>query len=71
MMILLLVVRFAFRTQQQLLRYSSWDSLSVICVTPLVRRLAGIDLFLTGDNQLMGLDVPGVRFIADFNTPLL
>ncbi|NYF89516.1 PIN domain-containing protein [Tunturiibacter empetritectus] len=32
---------------------------------------AGIDLFLTGDKQLMGLDVPGVQFIADFNTPLL
>jgi predicted nucleic acid-binding protein len=31
----------------------------------------GIDLFLTGDKQLMGLDVPGVQFIADFNTPLL
>jgi hypothetical protein len=27
--------------------------------------------FLTGDKQLMGLDVPGVQFIADFNTPLL
>ena len=32
---------------------------------------AGIDLFLTGDKQLMGLDVPGIQFIADFNTPLL
>jgi len=32
---------------------------------------AGIDLFLTGDKQLMGLDVPGVQFIADFNTSLL
>lgn len=32
---------------------------------------AGIDLFLTGDKQLMGLVVPGVQFIADFNTPLL
>ena len=32
---------------------------------------AGIDLFLTGDKQLMGLDVQGVQFIADFNTPLL
>jgi predicted nucleic acid-binding protein len=32
---------------------------------------AGIDLFLTGDKQLMGLDVAGVQFIADFNTPLL
>lgn len=32
---------------------------------------AGIDLFLTGDKQLIGIDVPGVQFIADFNTPLL
>jgi predicted nucleic acid-binding protein len=32
---------------------------------------AGIDLFLTGDKQLIGLDVPGIQFIADFNTPLL
>lgn len=32
---------------------------------------AGIDLFLTGDKQLLGLDVPGIQFIADFNTPLL
>jgi uncharacterized protein len=31
----------------------------------------GIDLFLTGDKQLIGLDVPGMQFIADFNTPLL
>ena len=32
---------------------------------------AGIDLFLTGDKQLLGLDVPGIQFIADFNTPIL
>ena len=32
---------------------------------------AGIDLFLTGDKQLLGIDVPGIQFIADFNTPLL
>lgn len=32
---------------------------------------AGIDLFLTGDKQLIGLDVPGIQFIADFDTPLL
>ncbi len=32
---------------------------------------AGIDLFLTGDKQLIGLSVPGIQFIADFNTPLL
>lgn len=32
---------------------------------------AGIDLFLTGDKQLVNLDVPGIQFIADFNTPVL
>lgn len=32
---------------------------------------AGIDLFLTGDKQLVKLDVPGIQFIADFNTPIL
>jgi predicted nucleic acid-binding protein len=32
---------------------------------------AGIDLFLTGDKQLTRLDVPGIQFIADFNTPIL
>jgi predicted nucleic acid-binding protein len=32
---------------------------------------AGIDLFLTGDGQLVKLDVPGIQFIADFNTPVL
>jgi predicted nucleic acid-binding protein len=32
---------------------------------------AGIDLFLTRDKQLVKLDVPGIQFIADFNTPVL
>jgi len=32
---------------------------------------AGIDLFLTGDQQLTRLNVPGIQFIADFNTPIL
>ena len=32
---------------------------------------AGIDLFLTGDKQLLKLHVPGIQFIADFHTPLL
>jgi uncharacterized protein len=31
----------------------------------------GIDLFLTGDEQLLKLHVPGIQFIADFHTPLL
>jgi predicted nucleic acid-binding protein len=32
---------------------------------------AGIDLFLTGDKQLLGMYVPGVQFIADFNAQIL
>jgi predicted nucleic acid-binding protein len=32
---------------------------------------ARVDLFLTGDKQLIKLHVPGVQFIADFYTPLL
>lgn len=31
---------------------------------------AGIDLFLTGDKQLFKLDVPGIQFIADFNSSI-
>ncbi len=32
---------------------------------------AGVDLFLTGDQDLVKLDVPGIQFIADFNVPIL
>lgn len=32
---------------------------------------AGIDLFLTGDKQLLKLDITGIQFIADFSTPIL
>jgi len=32
---------------------------------------AGIDLYLTGDTQLFRLDVPGIQFIADFNSSIL
>ena len=42
------------------------DSIHLACAAS-----AGIDLFLTGDSQLTRLDVPGVQFIADFNTPIL
>lgn len=42
------------------------DSIHLACAAS-----AGIDLFLTGDKQLMRLHVPGIQFIADFNTPLL
>ena len=30
----------------------------------------GIDLFLTGDKDLVKLDVPGIQFIADFNASI-
>jgi predicted nucleic acid-binding protein len=42
------------------------DSIHLACAAS-----AGIDLFLTGDQQLVGLHVPGIQFIADFNTPIL
>jgi len=41
------------------------DSIHLACAAS-----AGIDLFLTGDKQLVKLDVPGIQFIADFNNPL-
>jgi len=42
------------------------DSIHLACASS-----AGIDLFLTGDRQLVKLDVPGIQFIADFNAPIL
>jgi predicted nucleic acid-binding protein len=42
------------------------DSIHLACAAS-----AGMDLFLTGDKQLTKVDIPGVQFIADFNTPLL
>lgn len=42
------------------------DSIHLACAAS-----AGIDLFLTGDKQLLNLDIPGIQFIADFNTPIL
>lgn len=42
------------------------DSIHLACAAS-----AGIDLFLTGDARLAKLDVPGIQFIAEFNTPIL
>jgi predicted nucleic acid-binding protein len=42
------------------------DAIQLACAAS-----AGIDLFLTGDKQLLRLDIPGIQFIADFNTPIL
>ena len=41
------------------------DAIQLACAAS-----AGIDLFLTGDKQLTKLDVPGIQFIADFNSPI-
>ena len=32
---------------------------------------ASVDLFLTGDKDLLKLDVPGIHFIADFDSSVL
>jgi uncharacterized protein len=42
------------------------DAINLACAAA-----AGMDLFLTGDQQLIGLHVPGIQFVADFNTPIL
>ena len=42
------------------------DSIHLACAAA-----AGIDLFLTGDRQLTGMYVPGIQFIADFETPVI
>jgi predicted nucleic acid-binding protein len=42
------------------------DSIHLACAAS-----AGIDLFLTGDKRLTKLDVPGIQFIVDFNSPIL
>jgi predicted nucleic acid-binding protein len=42
------------------------DSINLACAAS-----AGIDLFLTGDKQLMKLNVPGIQFIADFENPII
>jgi predicted nucleic acid-binding protein len=42
------------------------DSIHLACAAS-----AGIDLFLTGDQQLVRLDIPGVQFVANFTTPVL
>lgn len=42
------------------------DSIHLACAAS-----SRMDLFLTGDQQLLRLDVPGIQFIADFNVPIL
>lgn len=42
------------------------DSIHMACAAS-----AGIDMFLTGDKRLLTVHVPGIKFIADFNTSML
>jgi len=42
------------------------DALHVSCAAA-----AHVDLFLTGDSKLVGLNVPGIQFIVDFQTNVL
>ena len=42
------------------------DSIHLACAAA-----EGMDLFLTGDKALTKLYVPGIKFISDFNNPIL
>jgi uncharacterized protein len=42
------------------------DAIHLACASS-----SGVDLFLTGDKDLMRLDVPGIQFISDFTSPIL
>ena len=42
------------------------DAIHLACASS-----AGIDLYLTGDSGLFRLDVPGIQFIANFNSSVL
>jgi predicted nucleic acid-binding protein len=58
------VTPFSTLRSKQKLRIG--DSIHLACAAS-----AGVDLYLTGDKQLVKLDVPGIQFIADFNAPIL
>ena len=47
-------------------RRSAADTIHLACAAA-----AGVDLFLTGDEALLKLDVPGIKFIAGIDTPIL
>jgi predicted nucleic acid-binding protein len=47
-------------------RTSAADSIHLACAGA-----AGVDLFLTGDKQLVKLHVPGIKFIDSIDTQLL
>lgn len=48
------------------LKIPSADAIHLACAAS-----AGTDLFLTNDKTLVGKVVPGIQFIASFETPLL
>jgi predicted nucleic acid-binding protein len=47
-------------------RTSAADTIHLACAA-----VAGVDLFLTNDKDLVKLHVPGIKFIANFNSDLL
>lgn len=56
----------AFSELRSIHRVKTADAIHLACAAA-----AGIDLFLTGDEKLTKLYVPGINFIADFETPIL
>lgn len=58
------VIPFSFLRAKEKLRAA--DAIHLACAAS-----AEIDLFITGDKQLMKLSIPGVKFIADIYTPLI
>jgi predicted nucleic acid-binding protein len=47
-------------------RRSAADTIHLACAAAV-----GVDLFITGDEALLKLDVPGVKFIVGIDTPIL
>ncbi len=47
-------------------RVPAADSANLACAA-----VNGVDLFLTGDQRLLKLHIPGIKFIAGLDTPLL
>jgi predicted nucleic acid-binding protein len=56
----------SFARLRSISKVKSADSINLACAASV-----GIDLFLTGDKQLMKLNVPGIQFIADFENPII
>ena len=55
----------AFASIRAAHRTSASDSIHLACAA-----VAGIDLFLTGDKQLLKLHIPGIKFIDSIDTEL-